>query len=137
MSTIKDDHAASIYRAISLRFYTRYVKARQSAEAYGGDLADHGRLPTLSEVSERYEAELQEWFWDTPLSAIAALALTSFAGILAADQLVGEVMLEPGSSEKDAFAQIIALANLAGWLNKCAMAEYVEQVRGGKGEARP
>ena len=60
-------------------------------------------------------------------SADAALALVHFAGVLAADRLIGEVTLEPVNDEWDAYHQARALANVAGWINKLAINEFVEQ----------
>ena len=75
-----DRHTASIYRAIALRFYCRYVDMRDSAENCGGDLPDHGKLPTARDVTDQYTAAIEEWLWEAPASATAALALVEFAG---------------------------------------------------------
>ena len=85
-----DRHAAGIYRAIALRFYCRYVGMRDSAEHYGADLtATHGRLPSGAEVTDQYTAALEEWLWERPASATAALALVEFAGVVTADRAFG------------------------------------------------
>ena len=129
-----DRHAAGIYRAIALRFYCRYVEARQSAEFRGGDLPDHGRRPTQPEADERYNAAVEDCIVEAPDSADAALALVHFAGILAADRLIGEVMQQPVNDERDAYHQALALANAAGWLNRRALNELAEQQRAKLGE---
>ena len=132
-----DRHAAGVYKAIALRFYSRYVEARQSAEFRGGDLPDHGRRPTQPEADERYNAAVEDCIVEAPDSADAALALVHFAGILAADRLIGEVMQQPVNDERDAYHQALALANVAGWLNRRALNELAEQQRAklGKGGA--
>jgi hypothetical protein len=134
---LDDPHAAGIYRAIALRFYSRYVEARDSAKFRGGDLPDHGRRPTQSEADERYNAAVEDCIVEAPHSADAALALVEFAGILAADRLIGEMLLNPVDDERDAYHQARALANVAGWVNKLALEEFVEQERAklGKGDA--
>ena len=38
--------AAGIYRAMALRFYSRYAEARDHAEGHGGDLFGYGSRPT-------------------------------------------------------------------------------------------
>jgi hypothetical protein len=101
-----DDQAAGIYRAIALRFHMRYVQARNSAEFRGGDLSDHGRLSTLLEADERYNAVVENMIVEAPDSANATLALVEFAGILAADRLIGEVTREPVDDEQDAYHQV-------------------------------
>jgi hypothetical protein len=75
-------HVAGLYRAIALRFYCRYVDMRDSASCYGADLADHGKLPTAREASDQYVAAVEEWVWEAPDTADAALALVDFAGII-------------------------------------------------------
>ena len=88
-----DRHAAGIYRAIALRFYCRYVDMRNSAEHYGADLtATHSRLPTSRDATEQYLAAIDEWLWEIPESATAALALTEFAGCQSA------LKFDPGSA---------------------------------------
>src|SRR5438477_360042 len=82
----------------------------------GGDLSDYGRLPTTLEADERYKAAVEEWLVENPASPDAAAALVEFAGILAADRLVGEVMRNPVNDERDAYHQSVALASVAGWL---------------------
>jgi len=132
-----DRHAAGIYRAIALRFYCRYVDMRDSAEFRGGDLPDHGRRPTQPEADERYNAAVEDCIVEAPDSADAVLALVHFAGILAADRLIGEVTQQPVNEERDAYHQALALANVAGWLNRLALNELAEQQRAklGKGGA--
>jgi len=132
--TYHDRHAAGIYRAIALRFYCRYVDMRHSAELNGADLAaTHGRLPTEFETSEQYLAAIDEWLWETPQSATAALALTEFAGVITADRFLGEVLRDQVmAEERDAFYQTIALSAVAEWLNKLAMREFAERSRDGE-----
>jgi hypothetical protein len=129
-----DRHAADIYRAIALRFYCRYVDMRHSAENYGADLtASHGRLPTERDASNQYTNALEERLWEQPESAAAALALVEFAGVVTADRFLGEVLRDQVmAEERDAFYQTIALANVAGWINKLAMGELVERVERAK-----
>jgi hypothetical protein len=111
-----DHHAAGIYRAIALRFYCRYVDMRDSAEYHGADLtATHGRLPTSREVTEQYLAAIDEWLWERPASAAAALALVEFAGVVTADRFLGEVLRDQViAEERDAFYQTIVIPL---WLN--------------------
>ena len=132
-----DLHAAEIYRAIALRFYSRYVEARHSAEFRGGDLPDHGRLPTTGDADDRYAAAADGCVVEAAGSTDAALALVHFAGVIAADRLTGEVTQEPVNDERDAYHQAVALANVAGWINKIATNELVERERAklGKGDA--
>src|SRR5438045_9792883 len=86
-----DRHAADVYRAIALRFYCRYVDMRNSAEHYGADLtATHSRLPTSRDATEQYVAAIDEWLWEAPQAATAALALTEVAGVVTADRFLGE-----------------------------------------------
>ena len=128
---LNDMHVAEIYRAIALRFYSRYVEARQSAEHRGGDLPDHGKLPSEREADDRYQAVADGCVIEAADSADAALALVHFAGILAADRLIGEVMQQPVNDERDAYHQARALANAAGWINKIALAEFIERTAAG------
>ena len=128
-----DSHAAGLYRAMALRFYSRYVDMRTAADLYGNDLTNHGPLMTPAEADRQYEATVGECLIEAPGSAKAALALVEFAGILAADRLIGEVLMEPVNDERDAYHQAHALANVAGWINHLAIAEFtgkvVERVR--------
>ncbi len=120
--------AAGIYRAIALRFYSRYVEARENAERHGGDLSGYGSQHDAREADERYKAG------EIPESIDAALALAHFAGILAADRFVGEITQEPVNDERDAYHQSRALADLARWINQLAIDELVEQERRKKAE---
>ena len=51
MSDPKDHnpHVAEIYRAMALRFYSRYLDARRYADHHGSDLQGYGPLPTERE----------------------------------------------------------------------------------------
>jgi hypothetical protein len=123
-------HVAGLYRAIALRFYCRYVDMRDSAAYYGADLADHGKLPTAREASDQYVAAVEEWVWEAPDTADAALALVDFAGIITADRSLGEVLRDQMLfGERDAFYQTLAIANVAAWINKLAMNDLVERER--------
>ena len=126
---LNDPHVAEIYRAIALRFHARYLDARRNAEHRGGDLQGYGALPTQCETDERYQAEADGCVIEAADSADAALALVSFAGVIATDRLTGEVMEEPVNDERDAYHQSVALANAAGWINKIAIDEAVERER--------
>ena len=125
----KNDHSAGLYRAMARRFYSRYVEMRESAHHRGGDLTDHGRLDTEREADQRYLAAVEEWLWETPDSAEAALALVEFAGILAADRFVGTITNEPINDERDAYHQSRALADVARWINSRLYDELAEQER--------
>src|SRR5690242_15108429 len=118
--TYHDRHAADIYRAIALRFFLRYVDMRHSAEHYGADLtATHGRRPTEAQASDQYTAAIDEWLWEIPETATAALALVEFAGVVTADRFLGEVLRDQVmTGERDAFYGTIALSNAAQWINK-------------------
>jgi hypothetical protein len=131
-----DRHTAGIYRAIALRFYCRYVEMRNSAEHEGGDLSNHGRLPSERDAADQYTAAIEEWLWEAPASATAALALVEFAGVITADRLLGEVLRDQIlAEERDAFYQTVALSTVVQWLNKLALNELVERSRDGKGGA--
>ena len=132
----KEDNpqAAGIYRAIALRFYSRYVEARENAERHGGDLSGYGSQHDAREADERYKAAIDEAIGEIPESIDAALALAHFAGILAADRFVGEITQEPVNDERDAYHQSRALADLARWINQLAIDEMVEQERRKKAE---
>jgi hypothetical protein len=136
MSDPKDHNpqAAGIYRAIALRFYSRYVEARGTAERHGGDLSGYGPQHDAREADERYKAAIDEAIGEIPESIDAALALAHFAGILAADRFVGEITQEPVNDERDAYHQSRALADLARWINQLAIDELVEQERRKKAE---
>jgi hypothetical protein len=80
----------------------------------------------------------QEWLWEAPASATAALALVEFAGVITADRFLGEVLRDQVmAEERDAFYQTVALSTAAEWLNRLALNELVERSRAGKGEAQP
>jgi hypothetical protein len=122
-----DPHVAEIYRAIALRFHLRYIDARHLAEYHGGDLPDHGRLQSAGEADDRYAAAAEGCVIESAGSAAAALALVHFAGVLAADRLMGEVTQEPVNPERDAYHQSRALANVAAWLNDRAIEDLVKR----------
>ena len=126
-----DRHAADVYRAIALRFYCRYVDMRNSAEHYGADLTStHSRLPTSRDATEQYLAAIDEWLWEIPESATAALALTEFAGVVTADRFLGEVLRDQIiAEERDAFYQTVAISAVANWINKLALNELSEKSR--------
>ena len=134
MSDPKDQQVAGIYRAIALRFYSRYVEARENAERHGGDLSGYGSQHDAREADERYKVAIDEAIGEIPESIDAALALAHFAGILAADRFVGEITQEPVNDERDAYHQSRALADLARWINQLAIDELVEQERRKKAE---
>ena len=77
---------------------------------------------TQREANDQYDAAVENWLGEPPASANAALALVEFAGILAADRLIGDVLQEP-VAERDAYHQALALLwtarallALSGWL---------------------
>jgi hypothetical protein len=98
------------------------LEVRLSAQGYGP-------LPTEREADDRYQIEADGCVIEAADSAEAALALVRFAGVIAADRLIGEAMEEPVNDERDAYHQAVALANAAGWINKIAIDEYVERIR--------
>jgi hypothetical protein len=109
---------------------------RDSAEHYGADLSDHGKLPTARDAADQYTASVERWLWEAPASATAALALVEFAGVITADRFLGEVLRDQViAEERDAFYQTIALSTAAEWINKLALNELVERSRGEKGDA--
>jgi hypothetical protein len=125
-----DPHSAGMYRAIALRFYSRYVNMRHAAEFRGEDLGEgHGPLCSELEASEQYQAAVDAWLWESPETVNAAMTLVEFAGVIAADKLVNEVLRTGGpvSDEKDAFHQIIALAAVAGRLNEQSSKEWFDR----------
>ena len=110
----EDHRAAGLYRAMALRFYSRYVDMRGHAAFAGGDLPGHGPLLTELDADKQYQAEIEEWLFESPVSTDAVLALVELAGVIAADRLVGEVTRGPVNDERDAFHQVIALASAGG-----------------------
>lgn len=130
-----DQHAAGLYQAIALRFYARYVDARHLAEFRGEDLPGAEPLLTQAEASERYKLAVDEWVYESPSTIDAVLALIEFAGVVAADKLVGEVLRESGpvSDEKDALHQTIALSAAAEWINNLATHEWLDRRRAAYG----
>jgi hypothetical protein len=112
---------------------------RDSAEHYGADLtATHGKLPTPRDVTDQYTDAIEEWLWERPASATAALALVEFAWVITADRFLGEVLRDQViAEERDAFYQTIALSTAAEWINRLALNELAERSRAGEGEARP
>ena len=93
----------------------------------GVDIEGHGPLPTQAAASEAYAEAVEDSIWEYADSFDAVLALVEFAGVIAADNLAGEALREIGpiASERDAFAQIIALANAGQWLNQHAMDDWI------------
>jgi hypothetical protein len=130
-----DRHSASIYRAIALRFYARYVDARTAAEFRGEDIEGHAPLPTQLDASEQYKRAVSEWLWETPQTEDVILALVEFAGVIAADKLISEVFRENGpvGEETDAFHQAIALAAVGARLNERSMVEWLDRRRAAYG----
>ena len=124
-----DPHIAGLYQAMALRFYAHFVDMRHSAEHRGEDLPDYGPLPSELEADERYEAAVIEWLREPPDSAGAALALVEFAGILAVDRLMGELLRDPVNDPRDAYHQTIALTAASQWLNKLDMEDFFERER--------
>lgn len=124
-----DQQAAGLYQTIALRFYARYVDARHRAKFRGEDLPGAEALLTSAEASERYRLAADEWVSETPATADAARALISFAGVIAADKLIDNVLCEtgPASDEKDALHQTIALASAAEWVNEIAVREWLDR----------
>src|SRR5438132_1895620 len=110
-----DPLAGGIYRAIALRFYCRYVSMRNSAEFYGADFPGHGKPMTERSATDEYLAAVEEWLWESPDSATAALAFAEFAGVITADRVVGEALLRDQvvSEERDAFYQTVVMATVA------------------------
>jgi hypothetical protein len=127
--TRNDPLAAGIYKAIAFRFYCRYVDMRESAEHCGADLSAHGDpCSTPRAATDQYLAAIEEWLWERPDTAEAALALVEFAGVVTADRFLGEVLRDQVmAEERDAFYQTIALATAAEWINRLALQELVER----------
>ena len=64
-------------------------------------------------------AAVEEWVWEIPDTATAALALVEFAGVITADRSLGEVLRDQMLlEERDAFYQTVAIANVVAWINK-------------------
>src|SRR5438477_8130335 len=93
MSDPKDHNpqVAGIYRAMALRFYSRYAEARDHAEGHGGDLSGYGSRPTQRDADERYAAAVEpgiepvlvdEARQTDPPIALAAMALDFEQSIL-------------------------------------------------------
>jgi hypothetical protein len=139
MSDAKNNpHVAAIYRAMALRFYLRYVDARCDAEHRGGDLVEHGHLPSQRQADDAYEAAVNGFLWETPSTADAAMALAKFAGVLAADRLIGEVTGDIVCDQRDAYHQSVALANAVRFLNEQSIDEFIESEREGRaGKPKP
>jgi hypothetical protein len=133
---LHDESVAGLYQAMALRFYCRYVQMRNAAKSRGGDLTDYGPLPTERDAFERYEAAVEEWLGEPPDSADAAEALVIFAGILAADRLVGEVTRDYVNDERDAYHQCRALALVSSWTGKRSIDEAVAWERQQRAEAQ-
>ena len=129
MSDPKDQQVAGIYRAIALRFYSRYADARDHAEGHGGDLSGYGSRPTQRDADERYAAAVEDMIGETPDSTEAALALVEFAGILAADRFVGTITNEPINDERDAY-------HCEPWGARTMMTTTRTRLRGGAGRRR-
>ena len=73
-------------------------------------------------------AAVEEWVWEIPDTATAALALVEFAGVITADRSLGEVLRDQMLlEERDAFYQTVAIANVAAWINKLAMHDLIER----------
>src|SRR5258705_10474504 len=94
-----------------------------SAGLHGADLTSpHSRLPTSLDATEQYLAAIDEWLWEIPESATAALALTEFAGFVTADRFLGEVLRDQIiAEERDAFYQTVVISAVANWMNKLAL----------------
>jgi hypothetical protein len=122
---IVDKHSDGVYRAIALRFQMRYLDMQHAAATFGGDVSGR-EVPRLRETHERYREAVDEYVHEPPETAQAALALVEFAGVLAADQLLGEILREP-TGEKDVFAQTVALAGAADWINRVCYRELAER----------
>src|SRR4030081_2493693 len=103
MSDPKDQQVARIYRAIALRFYSRYADARDHAEGHGGDLSGYGSRPTQRDADERYAA--------------------------AGEDMIGEITNDPINEQRDAYHQSRALADVARWINSRIYDELAEQER--------
>ena len=102
-----------------------------------GDIASHGKLPTQGDAADQYMAAVDEWLWEPPASATAALALVEFAGVVTGDRFLGEAVRDQlMAEERDAFHQTVALSNVGEWLNRLALSEFGERLRDGKGKPR-
>jgi len=130
-----DPHSAGMYRAMALRFFCRYVDMRRAAEFRGGDLEEHAPLCSELEAGRQYQAAVNAWLWESPDTADAIHSLVEFAGAIAADRLVGEVLHTGGpvADEIDAFHQVIALTAAAGWLNERGLKEWLGRRRAAYG----
>ena len=124
-----DQHAAAIFRAIALRFYQRYVEMRHAAKLYGGDLNEPERLQDQAEAEDAYLAAVEACIWEGPDSAAAAMAMAKFAGILATDRLIGEILQTPVNDHRDAFHQSVALDALVQWVHSAAVWQAIEKDR--------
>src|SRR3954449_5686732 len=87
---LHDDLTASFFRAIALRFYARYIDARQHAAFRGDDLPNAEPLCTPLEASDRYKRAVERALWETVDTADTVHALIRFAAVIAADKLVTE-----------------------------------------------
>jgi hypothetical protein len=102
----------------------------QHRRALRGRHPDRGRSRAYSvRCGRKKNPEVAHALVEDPQSAREALAFVEFAGILAADRLVGEVMHEYVNDQRDAYHQSKALAAAAGFLNGLSIEEAVEEER--------
>ena len=73
------------------RLYYRFVSYRSMAESRGEEFPEYGPSPTSLEASENYKQAVDNWIWERPRTATAALALVEFAGVISADKLLEEI----------------------------------------------
>jgi hypothetical protein len=125
---LDDERTASVYRAIALRFYARYVDARKHAQFRGADLPNAEPLCTEREASDRYKRAVEGALWEPVDTADTVHALVHFAAVIAADKLMSEATGDGFGidDEVDAMHQVIALAAAGKWLNEVAIREWLD-----------
>jgi hypothetical protein len=125
-----DPRLVELYKLIAMRFWMRFVDARANVEHYGGGILREEDLGANEHHADlKYEAAADSALIEQAGSAAETLALIEFAGVLAADRLIGEVLNEPVNDFRDAYQQSRALANAALFVNDLANQELVEQER--------
>ena len=128
----RDERTASVYRAIALRFYARYIAAQHKAQFRGGDLPNAEPVCTERAASDQYKSAVESAIYEPVDTANTALALVELAGVIAADNFLTEATREGFgiAEEVDALHQVVALAAAGDVLNKIVMREWADKQLG-------
>lgn len=125
--------------ALMLRALHTYHEARNRAEHDGADVSTAPVPPSFREVSQQYDALLNDWAGETPQSYGDTMAYLDLVAAIVDDERSsqrGDPSAAILSTEHDFGYALTLLTSARRWLNERDIKEAVEQERASPSESR-